>query len=277
MTNIIDDQNLRETPPGGEVRLAFSGADKWKFTASDRLTFSWRLDNSAWSAFGPSHFASFKGLHSGGHRFEVRAMDRNGNIDPRPANYKFSVLLPWYRQSEFLAVALIAVFIIAGLSRMAWRHHRRIEYQSRHDPLTALANRHVLELNFQQAIAESRVLNTGVAIILLDLDRFKPINDNFGHQVGDRFLQEVSKRLRSAVRRQDTLARLGGDELAILMPFVESRAEAETMAQRILDLLRRPYLIDSFELTGSASIGVSLFPEHGEDAATLQRLADMAM
>ncbi len=277
VTNIIDDQNLRETPPGGEVRLAFSGADKWKFTDADRLTFSWRLDDSAWSEFGSSHFASFKGLHSGAHRFAVRAMDRNGNIDGSPANYQFSVLLPWYRQTDFLILASIALFVIVGLSRMAWRHHRRLQYQSRHDPLTTLANRNAFELNFQQAIAEARATGAKVAVLLLDLDHFKPINDNLGHQVGDRFLQEVSRRLLSAVRKQDTLARLGGDEFAVLMPLVPSRAEVESMAGGILDLLRQPYLIDSFELSGSASIGVSLFPEHGEDAATLHRLADMAM
>jgi diguanylate cyclase (GGDEF)-like protein len=277
VTNIIDDQNLRETPPGGEVRLAFSGADKWKFTAAERLTFSWRLDDSAWSEFSSSHFASFKGLHSGAHRFAVKAMDRNGNIDPSPANYQFSVLLPWYRQTDFLILASIALFVIVGLSRMAWRHHRRLQYQSTHDPLTTLANRHAFEQSFHQALAEARATGAKVAVLLLDLDHFKPINDNLGHQVGDRFLQEVSRRLLSAIRKQDTLARLGGDEFAVLMPLISSGTEAEKMASAILDLLRQPYLIDSFELTGSASIGVSLFPEHGDDAATLHRLADMAM
>jgi diguanylate cyclase (GGDEF)-like protein len=276
-TNIVDDQNLRETPPGGEVRLVFSGTDKWKFTSADRLLFSWRLDESPWSDFGPSHLASFKGLHSGAHHFEVRAMDRNGNIDRTPATYQFSVLLPWFWQTEFLILAGLAVFVIALLSRMAWRHHRRVEFQSRHDPLTSLANRNVFEANFQMAITDARWGKTGVAMILLDLDRFKPVNDTLGHVVGDRFLQEVSKRLRSAIRKQDTLARLGGDEFAILMPGLVSRSEAESMAQKILGLLRLPYQIDSFELKGSASIGVSLFPDHGEDAATLHRLADMAM
>jgi diguanylate cyclase (GGDEF)-like protein len=129
----------------------------------------------------------------------------------------------------------------------------------------------------QQAITEARENHSGVAMILLDLDRFKPINDTLGHVVGDRFLQEVSRRLRSAVRQRDTLARMGGDEFAIVMPDLTTRAEAEEMAGKILSLLRQPYFVDSFELTGSASIGVSLFPEHGDDIATLQRLADMAM
>ena len=276
-TNIIDDQNLRETPPGGEVRLVFSGTDKWKFTSADRLLFSWRLDDSPWSGFGLSHLASFKGLHSGAHRFEVRAMDRNGNIDPTPPKYQFSVLLPWYLQTQFLMLAGFALVVIAWLSRMAWRHHRRVAFQSRHDPLTNLANRSVFELNFHTAITEARGGGTGVAIILLDLDRFKPVNDTLGHVVGDRFLQEVSKRLQGAIRKQDTLARLGGDEFAIVMPAILARSEAESMASKILNLLRLPYQIESFELRGSASIGVSLFPDHGEDAATLHRLADMAM
>ena len=277
LTKIIDDRNLRETPPDGKVRLAFSGTDKWKFTAPDRLLFSWRMDGAAWSDFAPAQFASFDGLPAGAHQFEVRAMDRNGNIDPRPAMYEFSVLLPWYRQEQFLILASLAVLIIAGLSRLAWRHHAKLAFQSRHDPLTGLANRKVFELNFQEAIGAARAETTQVAMILLDLDRFKPINDTLGHTVGDLFLKEVSARLLRSIRKQDTLARLGGDEFAIVMPRLSDRTEAESMAQKLLDVLRQPYFIESFELSGSASIGVSLFPEHGRDTATLQRSADMAM
>jgi len=277
LTKIIDDRNLRETPPGGKVRLAFSGTDKWKFTSPDRLLFSWRMDDSAWSDFAPVQFASFDGLPAGTHQFEVRAMDRNGNIDPTPPKYEFSVLLPWYRQEQFLILASLAVLIIAGLSRLAWRHHAKLAFQSGHDPLTGLANRKVFDLKFQEAINAARAENTQVAMILLDLDRFKPVNDTLGHGIGDLFLREVSGRLLRSVRKQDTLARLGGDEFAIIMPRLSDRSEAELMAQRLLHVLRQPYYIESFELTGSASIGVSLFPEHGRDTATLQRSADIAM
>ncbi len=277
LTKIIDDRNLRETPPGGKVRLAFSGMDKWKFTSADRLLFSWRMDYSAWSDFEPAQFASFDGLPAGAHQFEVRAMDRNGNIDPRPAQYGFSVLLPWYRQGQFLILASLALIIIAGLSRLAWRHHAKLAFQSGHDPLTGLANRKVFDVNFQEALNEARGENNQVAMILLDLDRFKPINDTLGHSIGDLFLKEVSARLLRSIRKEDTLARLGGDEFAIIMPRLQDRTEAELTAQRLLQVLREPYHIESFELSGSASIGVSLFPEHGGDAATLQRSADLAM
>ncbi len=277
MTKIIDDRNLRETPPGGDVRLTFSGVDKWKFTAPDRLTFSWRMDGSEWSPFRSSQFVSFRHLHPGGHQFEVRAMDRNGNIEPVPAAYHVSVLFPWYLQKEVLVLAAIAMAVIFYLARMAWLHHRRVTWQSRHDPLTGLSNRNVFEANFQEAIAEARSSDAGVAMILLDLDRFKSVNDTLGHGAGDAFLREASARLQRTVRRQDTLARMGGDEFAILMPAIGGRAEAEAMAQRALDVLRQPYYIEAYELTGSASVGVSLFPDHGDDAATLQRLADVVM
>jgi len=102
VTSIVDDRNLRQTPPGGEVRLAFSGIDKWKFTSPDRLTFSWRLDNSAWSDFDPLQFASFTKLRSGGHQFDVRAMDRNGNVDPNPASFQFTVLTPLVQRPRVL-------------------------------------------------------------------------------------------------------------------------------------------------------------------------------
>ena len=123
VTIIRDDQNLRETPPGGEVRLVFSAVDKWKFTAAERLLFSWRLDQSRWSDFGPSHFVSFNGIRAGAHQFEVRAMDRNGNIEPVPAKYGFTVLLPWYLQKQFLIFAALAICSVAFLVWRALRHH----------------------------------------------------------------------------------------------------------------------------------------------------------
>ncbi len=188
-----------------------------------------------------------------------------------------AILLPWYRETDFLILASLAIFAIAFLSRIAWRHSRRAAFLSRHDRLTGLANRAAFEAAFQQAISAARAEKTHVAMILLDLDRFKPINDTLGHAVGDLFLKEVGSRLKLVVRKQDTLARLGGDEFAILVPGLRSGADAELLARSILHKLREPYFIDQFELAGSASIGISMFPEHGEDAATLHRLADLAM
>jgi len=123
-TFVLAEKNLRETPPGGEVRLVFSGIDKWKYTLPDRLLFSYRMDGGAWSPFGAGSSASYRGLTSGRHRFEARAMDRNGNIDPHPAAFGFSVLRPWYAQAGFLFSAGFGGTIIVCLGVVAARDYR---------------------------------------------------------------------------------------------------------------------------------------------------------
>jgi diguanylate cyclase len=194
---------------------------------------------------------------------------------PRVDN--LAVILSWHANSMFLISAALGILTIACFVRIAWRQRQRANFLSRHDLLTGLANRAVFEAGLQQAIFVARNENTRAAMILLDLDRFKPVNDALGHAVGDLFLQEAGNRLRRVVRKQDTLARLGGDEFAILMPGIKTQAEVESMARNILTTLREPYFIEAFELAGSASIGISLFPDHGADAATLHRLAELAM
>ncbi len=125
-TVIPEEKNLRETPPGGEVRLVFSGIDKWKFTSPDRLLFSYRLDSGAWSRFGPSTFTSYKRLPPGRHRFEARAMDRNLNIDPTPASFEFVVLSPWYAQTGFMVIAGLGLATIIGLMLLTVAHFRQL-------------------------------------------------------------------------------------------------------------------------------------------------------
>jgi len=273
VTSIVDDRNLRETPPGGEVRLAFSGIDKWKFTSPDRLTFSWRLDNSPWSDFDPSQFASFTALHSGGHHFEVRAMDRNGNVDPHPASFQFTVLTPWYNARGFYVVVGLGLLALLFLLRRAAKYHGNLKFQSRHDPLTLLPNR----LEFEDVLS-STVVETSrpVAVMFIDLDGFKQVNDLFGHKAGDALLKQVSLRIGNCIRPSDTLARLGGDEFTIVMPGTE-RDQAAVIADRILVSLRKSYLVEGHVLELSASVGIGLCPDHGSDAPSLLRLADIAM
>jgi signal transduction histidine kinase/CheY-like chemotaxis protein len=122
---ISDERNLRETPPGGEVRLVFSGIDKWKYTPSYRLLFSYRMDGGSWTPFTPANFASFRRLGAGGHRFEVRAMDRNGNASPAPAVFAFAVLTPWYKHAGFLFITAAGAIVILGLAGFYHRHRER--------------------------------------------------------------------------------------------------------------------------------------------------------
>jgi signal transduction histidine kinase/CheY-like chemotaxis protein/ligand-binding sensor domain-containing protein len=124
-TMISDERNLRETPPGGEVKLAFSGVDKWQYTPAYRLLFSHRMDGGSWTAFAWANFASFQGLPAGHHRFEVRAMDRNGNADPAAAVFEFSVVTAWYRHAGFIFIIAAGLIVILGLGVFYHRHRER--------------------------------------------------------------------------------------------------------------------------------------------------------
>jgi diguanylate cyclase (GGDEF)-like protein/PAS domain S-box-containing protein len=145
-----------------------------------------------------------------------------------------------------------------------------------HDPLTGLANRALLHDRLEQAIALAARSGARVALLLLDLDRFKEVNDTLGHQVGDILLQQIGPRLERVLRDSDTLARLGGDEFALVLPEVAEPA-ACAVAERIVDLFRHPFQIDTLDLELGVSIGVAYYPTHGEGAAELLQRADVAM
>lgn len=152
-----------------------------------------------------------------------------------------------------------------------------LEYQALHDALTGLPNRTLLNDRLQQALATSGRSKYSLALFMIDLDRFKEVNDTLGHHVGDQLLQKLALRLRSALRESDTVARLGGDEFAVLLPNVEDTEHAIQAAQKILRLLEKPLELEEHTLTASGSIGIAIAPEHGESKDSLMRRADAAM
>jgi diguanylate cyclase (GGDEF)-like protein/PAS domain S-box-containing protein len=156
------------------------------------------------------------------------------------------------------------------------RAEQEIAFKAYHDALTQLPNRALFLDRLEVAIAQGRRNQTTLAVLFLDLDNMKSINDTFGHAMGDRVLQEVGTRLRHATRGGDTVARAGGDEFLVLLSNT-GEGEAETAARHILERLSAPLQIDRDELYVTASIGAALFPADGEDAATLIRHADDAM
>jgi diguanylate cyclase (GGDEF)-like protein len=153
---------------------------------------------------------------------------------------------------------------------------RENEYQALHDALTDLPNR----VLFQQKLHETIAANRGgalVAVMLIDLDHFKEINDTLGHHFGDLLLQQIGPRLASTLRADDMMARLGGDEFGLVLPDLEDETTAIRIAERILEELERPMTVETLQLDVSGSIGVALYPNHSQDVEALLRRADVAM
>ncbi len=153
----------------------------------------------------------------------------------------------------------------------------RLQHLAHHDALTNLPNRLLLKDRLEHAIDHAHRNGHNVAVLFLDLDHFKSINDSLGHPVGDRVLQDVAERLVSCVRQDDTVARLGGDEFVVLLEQVGGVNHASTVAQKILNLFADPVMVDEHEISISSSIGVSLYPRDGDDVDSLLKHADAAM
>lgn len=157
------------------------------------------------------------------------------------------------------------------------RYEETIRYQAFYDSLTDLPNRLLLKDRISLEISHSKHTNQSLAIMYLDLDRFKLINDTLGHDIGDKLLKEVAARLKSCVNETDTVARIGGDEFVILLPKITHEENIGNISNKILEAIREPILIDSHELYISTSIGITIYPDDGQDVETLLTNADVAM
>jgi diguanylate cyclase (GGDEF)-like protein len=151
------------------------------------------------------------------------------------------------------------------------------EYQSLHDTLTGLANRDLFIARANDALRESRAGGWNVAVMLMDLNRFKDVNDTLGHHHGDLLLQEVAQRIAIALPEPGMIARLGGDEFVVLLPQLRNDSQAEEVAARIQVSLQQPMILDEVQLAVSAAIGIAIAPEHGTEVSTLLQHADIAM
>ncbi|HEX7027328.1 MAG TPA: diguanylate cyclase, partial [Gammaproteobacteria bacterium] len=154
---------------------------------------------------------------------------------------------------------------------------QRIEFLANHDSLTSLPNRRLMEDRLKQALARAVLNQEKLAVLFLDLDFFKSINDSMGHSTGDKLLQSVAERLTACVRSIDTVARLGGDEFVVILPDIKGLADAEAVAVKIQEAIAQPYSLDNNEYHVSTSLGISLYPDHGDQDSILLRNADIAM
>ncbi|HEY3077591.1 MAG TPA: EAL domain-containing protein, partial [Burkholderiales bacterium] len=153
----------------------------------------------------------------------------------------------------------------------------RAQHLADHDALTGLPNRRLLEDRLTQALALSQRNRKQTAVMFIDLDRFKPINDSLGHAVGDVLLKEVSQRLVNQLRVGDTICRIGGDEFVVVLPEVKRSSDVAQVAQKVIEQVSQPAAVDERELAVTCSIGITVFPDDGRDAETLIRNADAAM
>jgi diguanylate cyclase (GGDEF)-like protein len=184
----------------------------------------------------------------------------------------------------YVAIGLGLALLYAALFRIVWGASRRLraqarenEHQAHHDALTGLPNRARFFERVEQEIAAAQGRSASLAVMILDLDRFKEVNDTLGHRAGDSLLRQASSRLAGTLRPGDLLARLGGDEFALLLCDLPSAAAATEVARRISDTIERPFELDGLSVHIESSIGIALYPTHGDDGETLLQRADVAM
>lgn len=172
-------------------------------------------------------------------------------------------------------VRALAASIGAAIQRQ--QQEQVIQHQAHHDALTGLPNRTLFHEKLEQSLSQAQIYDQHVAVMFLDLDKFKVINDTLGHSIGDGLLQEVGDRLKQCVRSTDTVARWGGDEFIILMPNIHNLEDAISTAQRILLAFREKCQIEAHELTINTSIGIAIYPNDALEAEILVRNADIAL
>jgi len=157
------------------------------------------------------------------------------------------------------------------------RAEEKLAYMASHDPLTGLLNRMLFNDRLTLELAHAHRNRRKLALMLLDLDHFKDVNDTLGHSVGDQLLRLVGKRLTSVLRKSDSVARMGGDEFMLILPEIGRVKDAAKTAKKILEAVREPFVLDDHQLHITTSIGIALYPDGGEDGDTLVKNAEIAM
>jgi diguanylate cyclase (GGDEF)-like protein len=165
----------------------------------------------------------------------------------------------------------------AGAELERQRAEETIKNMAYYDSLTGLPNRVLLLDRLTLGLAHAHRVKRRLAVMFLDFDNFKLINDNYGHGIGDLFLREMGQKLKSAIREEDTLARLGGDEFILVLPELVDKEDAVTLAEKLIKVGREPLNLDGNEIKSSFSIGISLYPDDGADYETLLDKADTAL
>lgn len=289
--------------PGFPYRLSTRLYPEWPFLAAAHVSpaLSHRLA-SALLELSPSHPAARQAqiygftIPSDYSSVEQAMRDiRMAPFDLQPPLVWSDVWQQYHRWIVALAVAMSLVMMLAVVLAFNTRrlvqlsgylaadraqlqsNQKELDRMAHFDPLTGVPNRRLLEDRLHQAVARSRRSGRPLAVLYLDLDDFKPVNDRLGHAMGDRFLIEITRRLQQCLRIEDTLARLGGDEFVVLLVDLHGEDEWQPVLQRIMAQIQRPVTLDEHVASVSVSVGVTVFPADDADPDTLLRHADQAM
>lgn len=200
---------------------------------------------------------------------EIWNRRKNGDVFPE------WLVITAVRNDEGLVTHYVATHVDITLRKAAEEEIRNLAF---FDPLTGLPNRRLLQDRLHQAIVKAKRNQQHLALLFVDLDKFKPVNDDYGHQAGDELLLAVARRLQACVRESDTVARVGGDEFVVLLPVIETAPDASAVARKIHDALTEPFSLSGGQSVNiSSSTGIATYPEHGSDETQLMQHADAAM
>jgi diguanylate cyclase (GGDEF)-like protein/PAS domain S-box-containing protein len=228
--------------------------------------------------------AGFRSMHESGEAFdcEYRLVARDGRVvwvHDAAAIVRDQAGQPLFAQGYMIDISerKEAEQALQASRQRLHEQMEEMEHQALHDGLTDLPNRTLFRDRVEQLLLQGRRDGSGFAVMLLDLDRFKEVNDTLGHQSGDLLLREVAVRLRRALRTNDTVARLGGDEFGVLAPGLSAASAARALAEKLRHELGQPAVVGGLTIEVEASVGIAIFPEHGDDVETLLRHADISM
>ncbi|MEO7495938.1 MAG: diguanylate cyclase [Massilia sp.] len=183
--------------------------------------------------------------------------------------------MPPFTEQDRELLQFVSIQVATAIERT--RMHEQLLHLAQHDTLTGLPNRQLFHDRLEGALARARRAGSAFALLYIDLDKFKQVNDRYGHAAGDLLLQEVANRARQCVRAVDTVARIGGDEFVVLLESIREPEDAQTLADAILSALARPITIGRDQVAASASIGIAIYPLDGKSAKQLLKRADSAM
>jgi diguanylate cyclase (GGDEF)-like protein len=277
---IADGKRVAENsslPPGTRsIEFHYAGLS---FVSPEKVKYRYNLEgfSNDWVDAETRRTAYYTNIAPGSYRFRVIAANDDGFWNERGASFAFQLRPYFYETRWFYALAIVGLMLLGVALNTLRERQMQIRHQVHHDALTGLANRVLFERRTSEAMARARKNGKGIAILFLDLDRFKAVNDTLGHAAGDTVLQWTARRLRSCVREGDTMARIGGDEFAVLVAALDDDRQASALAERMIAAMRDPFVLNGDHLTLGVSIGIAAHKDGEIDPEELLQRADQAM